>query len=149
MHSDALFLSGSWASCSSLPAVVVSCSVIVGSVVVCNLAVVSGNVVVVCMVVDVVVTSVYIHRKHLFYHFCRVHYAYRLSRQTFLQLLQYQKMSRCAISEILSKKFTIGPHLVIKVSLSKFSRQFYAPWFCSFRLWRFINHLLTYLLTYL
>jgi len=22
-------------------------------------------------------------------------------------------------------------------------------WFCSFRLWRFINHLLTYLLTYL
>jgi len=24
-----------------------------------------------------------------------------------------------------------------------------APWFCSFRLWRFINHLLTYLLTYL
>jgi len=24
----------------------------------------------------------------------------------------------------------------------------YAPWFCSFRLWRFINHLLTYLLTY-
>jgi len=23
------------------------------------------------------------------------------------------------------------------------------PWFCSFRLWRFINHLLTYLLTYL
>jgi len=21
-----------------------------------------------------------------------------------------------------------------------------APWFCSFRLWRFINHLLTYLL---
>ena len=25
----------------------------------------------------------------------------------------------------------------------------FAPWFCSFRLWRFINHLLTYLLTYL
>jgi len=24
----------------------------------------------------------------------------------------------------------------------------YAPWFCSFRLWRFINHLVTYLLTY-
>jgi len=24
-----------------------------------------------------------------------------------------------------------------------------APWFCSFRLWRYINHLLTYLLTYL
>jgi len=23
------------------------------------------------------------------------------------------------------------------------------PWFCSFRIWRFINHLLTYLLTYL
>jgi len=23
------------------------------------------------------------------------------------------------------------------------------PWFCSFRLWRFMNHLLTYLLTYL
>ena len=23
-----------------------------------------------------------------------------------------------------------------------------APWFCSFRLWRYINHLLTYLLTY-
>jgi len=25
----------------------------------------------------------------------------------------------------------------------------FTPWFCSFRLWRFINHLLTYLLTYL
>jgi len=25
----------------------------------------------------------------------------------------------------------------------------HAPWFCSFRLWHFINHLLTYLLTYL
>jgi len=25
---------------------------------------------------------------------------------------------------------------------------YYAPWFCSFRLWRSINHLLTYLLTY-
>jgi len=25
----------------------------------------------------------------------------------------------------------------------------YAPWFCSFRLWRYINHLLTYLLTLL
>jgi len=24
----------------------------------------------------------------------------------------------------------------------------YAPWFCSFRLWRFINHLLTYLLNF-
>jgi len=25
---------------------------------------------------------------------------------------------------------------------------FIAPWFCSFRLWRYINHLLTYILTY-